>query len=297
MSAIDQQIIAVTRTCYGVFLQTCKNIGAPFSLIANTTLNEKLSIQANVAPSASEIPNMTYLVIGNLGHATVTADDGSDETIPVPHRASDAGLYGQIPFVLRETTDDLPAGSFRDKFCLRRQETHNGKTYYAYYGLRLDFSTVVPQLQKVEIINGEVVVTQFVPTTDNLNPPRPEITNSGVVLGSNSSVTAAAIVTITLDADMIAEIINAHKVRTGSVRSPVISEIGLVSGVNRSVAANSGSGGSFQFKEVIAAQINVHISTYHAVGYSSNKMDLTLDIGGVEPLLGTDSVGSATWLS
>lgn len=210
MSTIDQQIIATTRTCYGVFLQTCKNLGLPFTLIPNTTLNEKFGIQANVAPAANEMPNMSYLVIGNLGHATARAEDGSDETIPVPHRASDAGLYGQIPFALREVTNDLPAGSIRNKYCLRRQETHNGVNYYAYYGLRLNFSGVVPQLQKVEVIDGEAVVTPFVPTTDNLNPARPEITNSGVVLGSNSSVSASAIVQVVLDADMIAEIINAH---------------------------------------------------------------------------------------
>lgn len=77
----------------------------------------------------------------------------------------------------------------------------------------------------------------------------------------------------------------------------MISELGLVSGVNRNVSVSSGSGGNIQFNEVIAAQVNVHISTYHSVGYSSNKMELTLDVGGIEPLLGTDGVGSATWLS
>lgn len=295
MSAIDQQIIAVTRTCYGSFLQTIKQLGLPFTLIPNTTLNEKFNVQAGVAPTASEIPSMRYLAIGNRGHLTVKADDGSDETIPVPHRPQHAAPFNMLPFVLREVTDDLTQAE-RGRYALRVIETHNGVQHYAYYLRRLDYNGVVPQLQQIEIIDNVATVTNYVPTTDDLNPVPPQISNSGVVLGSNKSVSASAIVTITLDATDIAEILNAQRIRTGTTRSPVISEICLVSGVDRDVQGSSGSSGSFMYKEVIAAQANVHISTNHPIGYSSNKATLRLDIGSTEPTLAEQGVAQATFL-
>ncbi len=74
---IEQQLIEYTRTIYGVYLQTVKTVGIPFEMIPNTTLNEKLNIQAGVKPTANETPFMRYLALGNLGHTTITAEDGS----------------------------------------------------------------------------------------------------------------------------------------------------------------------------------------------------------------------------
>lgn len=295
MSAIDQDIIGVTRTVYGTLLQTVKHLGLPFTLVANTTLNEKFAVQSGVAPGNSEIPSMRYFGIGNLGHMTVQAEDGSDETVPIPHRATDAGMFGQIPFVLRETSNDLPA-NIRAKYALRVQETHNNVNYFAYYLRRIDMTGVVAQMQRVEIIDNVATTTPFVPTTDNLNPTRPQIPNTGVVLGSSSSESASAIVTVNLGPDEVAEILNAHQIRTGSTRSPVISEIALCSGVDKVVSGASGSGGSFTYNEAIAVQINVHISTYHALGYATNGATFTLDVGGVEPVLGGEDLNGAQFL-
>jgi hypothetical protein len=295
MSAIDQEIISVTRTAYGVYLQTVKTLGIPFNLIANTTLNERLNIQPGVKPAVNEIPNMRYLAIGNLGHVTVKADDGSDETIPVPHRSNDAGAYGLVPFVLREITNDLPANR-RGMYGLRRQEQHFGKQYFAYYLRRIDMTNVVPQLQQIEVIDGVETVTQYVPTSDDLNPTRPSISNSGVILGSDRSISASAILQVKLTAEDVAEILAAHKIRTGSSRSPVLSEMLLCSGVDRTVAGPSSSGANFNYLETIAVQVNVFIGTNHSLGYASNGATFTFDVGGVEPTLGEDDVNAATFL-
>lgn len=293
MAAIDQEIIGITRTVYGTFLQTIKNLGLPFKLVPNTTLNERFNVQSGVAPESHQVPSMRYLAIGNLGHATVKADDGSDETVPIVHRATDAALYGQIPFVLREMNDDLPAHE-RSRYALRVQESHNGRQYIAYYLRRIDMTQVNAQLQRVEIVDGVATVTPFVPTTDNLNPQRPKVPNSGMVVGSNSSESASAVVTIALGPKDIEEILNAHRIRTGSTRSPVISELALVSGVDKEVSGSSGGAGNFTYNEVIAAQVNVHVSTYHALGYSTNGAEFTLDVGGVEPTLGEQDVDGAS---
>lgn len=296
MSSVDNQIISVTRTIYGAALQTCLKLGLPFTLVPNTTINERLAVQANVAPAAGELPSMRYMVFGNRGHATVHADDGSDEVIPVPHQPNHAGLYGLIPIVLRETNNDLPA-QLRDNFALRRIESHNGVNYIAYYALRLDYSSVSVSYQEIKVVDGETVVTPYAPTSDMLNPPVPQIANSGVVLGSDTSISASAIVQVKLTESTIAEIVNAHRIRTGSARSPVLSEFGFCSGVDRNVQGSTGGAGSFMYREVIAAQLNVIISTHHAIGYSSTGATLTFDVGNTEPLLGENSLNGVTWLN
>lgn len=295
MASIDQPIIAVTRTAYGVALQSMKYLGLPFTLVPNTTLNEKLNVQAGILPGAGEMPSLRYLTIGNLGHEAVREDDGSWATAPRPQKPQHSGMYGQIPFVLRETDNDLPS-TMRAKYALRRQEQHNGRNYIAYYALRLNLTGVNVQLQKIEKINGVITVTPYVPTTEDLNPKVPDIPASGTVIGSNSSVSASAIITVNLTAEDIAEIINAHKIRTGSTRSPVISELGLCTGVDKDVTGQAGSSGSFRYNEVIACQINIHIATNHPIGYTSEGATLNLDVGGVEPMLGDQGSGQVTWV-
>jgi hypothetical protein len=233
-----------------------------------------------------------YMVIGNMGHYTVTADDGSDEVVGRLHRTNHAALYNHIPFALRETTDDLPA-QIREKYCLRRIETHGGKNYVAYYGRRLNITNVTPQLLEIEVINGVPTVKPYTPTTDDLNPTPPAISNNGTVIGSNKTISASAIVEVKLTAEDIAEITSAHRIRTNSTRSPIISEIGLCSGVDRQVSGQSGSSGSFQYNEVIGCQVNVHIATNHPIGYNSNGLTMYFDVGGVEPTLGDQAINTA----
>jgi hypothetical protein len=57
-----------TRTAWGAYLQTCLLLNLPFSMMTDTTLNEKFNVQAGVAPSAGVIPSQRYYCIGNGGH-------------------------------------------------------------------------------------------------------------------------------------------------------------------------------------------------------------------------------------
>lgn len=294
MSALDQQYINVTRTCYGAYLQTIKYLGLPFKMLPNTTLNQKFGIQNGVLPSAGQMPNAQYLVIGNGGHYMIKGPDGTDEFENRLHRADDAALYNHIPFAMREVTDDLPAER-RRILRLRRIEPFNGKQYITYYARKMDVTGVTPKLLQIEIINGEPVVTNYTPTADVLNPEPPVISNNGTVIGSNKSISSSAIVTTRLTSEEILEITNAYRIRTGSTRSPIISEIGICSGVDKEVQGDSGSAGTFTYTEVIACQVNIFIATNHAVGYNSDGLTLTFDIGSVEPMLGTNAINVATF--
>ncbi|QBJ02718.1 virion structural protein [Pseudomonas phage Psa21] len=294
MSILDQQVVNVTRTAVGALLQTVKYLGLPqkSALLKNTTLNQKFNVQANVMPSDAQSLNFGYLVIGNKGHYTVVADDGSDETDVRPHRTNHNGLYNHIPFALREVTDDFTQLE-REKYRIRIPETHNSKSYWAYYARRVNLSAVIPQLLEVEIINGVEVTKAYVPTLEDLNPTPPTISNTGVVVGSPKYISASAIVEVKWTKEDIAEIVNAHRVRTGSTRSPVISEIGLVTGIDKLVAGAAGGGGSFDYTEVIGAQISVHVATNHPIAYNSNGLTMVYDIGASEPMLGDTALNVA----
>lgn len=293
---IDNQIINVTRTIYASYLQTFNYLGLKnFRVIPNTTQNQKLGIQDGINPASGQMPSAQYLMIGNKGHYFVKASDGSDETEANRFYAKYAGLYGMIPFVLREPNDDLPAVRRRD-YRLRRLETHNGKPYIAYYAKRFDTSLVIPTLVEITVIDGVETPKPYVPSVDDLNPVPKNIPNTGTVLGSNENISSSAIVDIHLTAEDIVEIIAAHRIRTGSSRSPIISELGICSGVDKLVDASAGAGGSFQYTEVIACQLNVHIATNHPIGYNTNGLELTFDIGGTEPMLGDTVKNNATFL-
>jgi hypothetical protein len=294
MSILDQQVVNVTRTAIGALLQTYKFLGLPqkSALLKNTTLNQKFNVQNGVMPADAQSLNFRYLVIGNKGHYTVVADDGSDETDVRPHRTNHNGLYNHIPFALREVTDDFTSLE-RERYALRTPETHKGKPYYAYYAYRINISAVIPQLLEVEIINGVEVTRPYVPTLEDLNPTPPAIPNTGVVVGSPKYISASAIVEVKWTKEVIAEIVNAHRIRTGSTRSPVISEVGLVTGVDKLVPGPAGGGGSLDYNEVIGAQISVHVATNHPIAYNSNGLTMVYDIGASEPMLGDQALNVA----
>lgn len=294
MSILDQQVVNVTRTAIGALLQTIKFVGLPqkLALLKNTTLNQKFGVQDGVLPGDAQTLAFRYLVIGNMGHYTVRADDGSDETDVRPHRTNHNGLYNHIPFALREAGSDFTSLE-REKYCIRVPETHKGKQYYGYYGYRVSLTAAVPQLLEIEIINGVEVTKVYVPVLEDLNPTPPVISNNGTVVGSNKFIAASIIVEVKLTKEQIAEIVNAHRIRTGSTRSPVISEIGLVTGVDKIVPGASGTGGSFDYNEVIGAQIATHIATNHPIAYNSNGLTMVYDIGSSEPMLGDKALNVA----
>jgi hypothetical protein len=198
--------------------------------------------------------------------------------------------------VLREVSNDLPAER-RGRYALRRQETHDGQNYIAYYARRLNLNEVTVGLQRITKEDGVVTAEPFVPTTENLNPTRPEISNTGTILGSRSALIASAVLTVQLDTDDIIEIMNAHRIRTGSTRSPVISELAMCTGVDREVSSSVGGSGSFNYTEVIACQVNVFISTYRSIGHSADGARFSFDVGSVEPLLGMDDLAGASFLT
>lgn len=275
---------ATVRTVYGAYLQTCQLMGIPFALAPNSTLNEKFLASEGIALNSQDVPKMQYVVVGNGGHKMKVSGNSSLQVPePLMHRTSDAALYNHLPFVLRPQANDLTPVE-RERYALRVTETHDGLDYYAYYLRRMDLTGVEAESQMKHVESGTTTTLPFVPTLDNLSPTPPEIPPGGFVPTTGDYLVASARVTFVLDAFDITELKNVALVLEGSEDFAIISEIGLVSGVEKVVSATDYLGATFNFNEVIAAQVAAHIATFHVLKSASNGITAIFDTGATEPL-------------
>lgn len=274
---------AITRTVYGSYLQTCELLGLPFRVFQNTTLNEKFNIQAGVAPGASELPVMNYFSVGNGGHRYITGPSGISVPEPVQHRATDAALYNHLPLVLRATDNDLSAAQ-RANYALRRQETHNGKSYFAYYLKRFNTDNVEASMEYRVVNNGVTVVSPFVPDNSNLNPTPPDLSNTGVNVVSGDYIASNAKFNLSLLEDDVAELLHVAEVIYDDEAFAIISEIALCTGVDKIVSVPS-STGNINFNEAIAVQVATFCNTHSALKFLNTGLSLNLSCGSTESIL------------
>lgn len=278
----------ITRTVYGSHVQTCLFFGKPVTFKDNSTLNQKFSILHDTLPSTTDRIALGGLVWGNRGHRMEAGADGIPRNQIVQHRATDAGLYGQMPFALREINNDLTAAQ-RANFALRRQESHNDTLYWAYYMRRLDATGLTPNMYYTEVTSGtggEPVenITAFVPTAANLSPTPPAISNTGTNVISADYVSSRAHLTIKLTEADVAEMLNVAKVIYGDESYAIISELGLCTFANKQINAPSYGGGTFSFSEAIGVQIAAHVATYSSLMFNNTGAEIEMEVGANEPL-------------
>jgi hypothetical protein len=273
----------INRTIYGSYLQTCMLMKLPFQMLANSTLNERFGVQQGVAPADGELPAFGYHVIGNGGHKMTMGANGIAKPEPVQHKGTDASLYSPIPFVLREQGNDLSPEQ-RERYALRRTETHGGVPYFAYYARRVDFSTTIPTPQLIQVQNGVETERAFVPDSSNLNPVPPTLQPTGVNIVSGDYCAVSAQVVLRLTNDEINELKNVAKILYDDEEYAIISEIGLVSGVDKWVSSPGPNSGTISQNEVIAAQIISFINTFYPLAFINNEVETMLDVGATEPM-------------
>lgn len=280
-----------TATIYGGLLQSCALFKRPFKWVANTTLNEKFGVQSGVKPGAGEMPAVGYVCIGRGGHRNVTGADGGFYTNPRRHKPSDAGLYEFLPFALVPMDADLTKAE-RDNYALRKLVNVGGVNYWAYYLRRISLVASEPNMW-INTVNGDDVKQDpFVPTSDNLNPTPDDLDSTQVTTSSGQYLSVNTPVEISFTAKEIKRIIDACKILFDNEGYAIISEIGLVSGVDRVVSATAQGNQSFDFTEVISAQIVAHLTTYHNLPSANNGVKEVLDLGTTEPMLLTTDLAS-----
>ena len=273
-----------TRTLAGTALQVAKNLGIAHQIDANSTLNQKFEIFQNVLPAGNEVPAVRYYSIGAGGHRMTMGTNGVPKTVPYDYDPRNAALYAHLPFVLRPVLNDLPVER-RVNYGLRKRVTVGGDDYFAYYLKRLDLTGVTITKKVITKVNGEDNETPFIYTAANLSPARPTIANSGATQTTGDAVYASANIAINFDAFDVSELIEACKILYNDEEMAIVSEIGLVSGVDREVTGTTGTGASIQYQEVIAAQLAAVIPTFHPLTLLNEGFLSRFDLGEKEPLI------------
>ena len=282
----------ITRTIYGSQLQTSKLMGIPHVFAPNTTLNEKFDIQSGVYPAADIPPDLKYIAIGCGVHQAITGADGIPYISPLNHRASDAALFRHIPFILREVNNDL-SPSQRAKYALRKLETHNSRNYVAYYLKRLDLAGVRPEMQYSEVIDGVKTTIPYEPTSANLNPVPPALANTGVISTDGNYLSCTASIPIVLDANDALELMEVARIIYGNELYAVISEIGLCTGVDKTVDGPGAGGNTISYMEAIGVQVASHVTAYYSMSFSNQGITARIDLDATEPLIGESIIATS----
>lgn len=265
-----------TRTVYGANLQTHQYYGEPFVVIENTTLNEKFSIMPTTYPTPEEMPNVKYLAIGDAGHSVSIGSNGRARFNPIKHRRTDAACFNHIPFVVRLLTNDLTVAE-RAKYRMRVPFTgpHDGLQYVGYYIMVMDDTASV----NMQTIDGNGASIPFEPTSANLNPTIPEDVET-----TNSKVVSSRTVSIVFTEAMVEELRNVARVLYNDEDEAIVSEIAMVSGIDR-VNVGVGAGNTdVSYMEVIAAQVTLHITAFYQLDQHNDGFQLVVNGGVAESL-------------
>jgi hypothetical protein len=278
----------VTRTVYGSYLQTCQYLNERITILPFTTLNEKLGILKDSVMAEGEVPAVKYIAIGNKGHKFSIGAEGVAKTEELEHRPTDAALYNQIPFVLRPASSDLTP-SERAKYALRKEVTVSGDTYIAYYLKRIPASTSSPEMVYKSVYTDpatnttNTVFEAFVPSSRNLNPEPPDLTNNAAIATTGDYVSSTAKISLDLSPEEVQEILDACNILYGDPAYAIISEIAICSGVDR-VYSLDYNGVVSNYAEANFVQICSFIFSMISLQHSVNGVKSILDIGSTEPL-------------
>lgn len=284
-----QKIIPTQLASY---LQVVSYLGIPFQKKINTTLNQKFDIQPDAVIPPSVKPTLKCFTIGIGGHTYITGSTGIPLSQGIDHTSDNFGLYNHLPFVLRPINNDLIAAE-RNRYCLRKVVLIGGVNYYAYYGKRLSMEGVNVKETKRTVVDGETQEDLFEPTESNLSPKPPEIPNTGVTTSSGEYLATSAIVPMPFSEKDVQELYNVAKIIYGDERYAIISEFGFCTGVDANVTVNT-PGGNVSFVEVVGCQMSAIISGHYELVFNSKGFDFSLEVGAVQPLLGTNTSSTIT---
>jgi len=273
---------STVKTMHLDMLETTRSIEGAFSTMQYSTLNEKFNIEQDTDLPPGEYPKIRYIAIGNGGHRNVSGGNGGLQDI-LQHSVTDAALFNHLPFIMRETNDDLTP-SEREKYRLRKVEVHGGKEYYVYYLRKVTLSTTTPQVSTIDTDNGSTTTQEFTPSSSMLSPTPVTMENGKVVETTGKHISVQVPVKIELTQTDIQEIINAAEIIHGDSRYAIISEISIVSAIDLTVNSTQG-GNNVNYTEAVGAQCCNFIGANTNLNASNKLVTLNYDLGTTQPLL------------
>lgn len=272
-----------TRTIYGALLQTAQRFQQALPILPNSTLNQKFEVFQNLIPGVDEMPFTQYFAIGLKG---VTIDIGVDGLYVTKYREYDprwASLLSHVPFVMRRVSEDLTPAE-RVPYRMRHIEVHNGVTYAAYYLKKLVLDTTAVGAEYRTIVNDIVTSNAWEPTLANLNPTPLTPNPNQVIMTGDDYVSATKKLQLVFTPNDIQEIMDAVNIIYGNPDYANITEVALVSGVDRVVTGDF-NGIPSGYTEAIYAQVNDFVKTSISCPNALKGQTIDVDAGSNEPLL------------
>ena len=274
----------ITRTFLGTALQVASYRKLDHVILDNTTLNQKYEILKDTVPASGNNPSIGYFAIGKGGHVGSATTDGTAMNKNLTHRYSDASLYEQIPFVIRDLDNDLTV-SQRANYGLRQKKNISGVDYWVYWIKRVTAGTETITLKKTTTTDGNSTTVEFVPTSDNLNPTKPTLSNTNSTTTSGITVTVENVISLDITEFDVAEIRNACAIMFGDADAAFISEIAVCSGQDKLSEIPLNDGTTTQMNEVIAVQCAHFIKSLKQLTSSDTGFSYAFNIGATEPIL------------
>jgi len=273
----------IVRTVFGANIQTALKFNRAPTIYPYSTLNEKLNIHNAVPLLETDRHTFKYMAIGNGGHRVAVGADNIAKFETIQHSPKHAGLYNQLPFVLKRTNDDLSITD-RLKYRLRRIETHSGEEYAAYYLRVLDIENTETTLELRTVIDGNITSSEFVPSIADLSPTPPNIIPGNALVTSGDYIAATSKVSFTMTNLEIQDFLDVCTIIYGDDDYAIISEMGLCAGVDKAVTGDF-NGATLGYTDAIAVQITNHIGTSIIAKSANAGINILFDLGSIEPLL------------
>lgn len=272
----------VTPTIFSAKYLTDTLLGKTYTPMPNTTLNDKWNVAIGISPIAGSRPIMQYLAIGNGGH-TIGNTSGSAPYVvnPIAHKPNHVALYNQIPWVLIPDGGTDLTSTERNNYRMRASVTYGGNTYIGYFLKVIDISSAVPTIKKVSWDNNGKSTTAFT-STDAIQSPTPTTLTGSPQITSDQYLSVDTSIDISLNNTDLAHLQNVFNViYSGSTKYNIISEIGLYQGID--ISYNSPID-AVNYTETIYTQPSVFANVFIATEYVGNVVNLTIDLGTLEPV-------------
>lgn len=268
------------KTAWFAQWQLAKTLRQSHVVLPYTTINEKLSIEAGTASDPNnDSHEMLYMTIGRGGYVNV----GTNGRNTLMHKVTDACLFEHMPVRMAPLSAPLDPAE-RDRYRLRKVETHGGVQYEVFYAFSIDFTSATPETSVITVNAGVEDVDPFVSDAAQLNPTAVTLVNGAPVTTSNRSIRVRAPIELVLSSQDLQYISEACEIIYGNTNSAIISEIAYCTGVDKQVTSTAG-GTSVTYVEAIECQPANFVNDDINVQFTSGSITIRYNLGTTLRLL------------
>lgn len=272
-----------TRTIYGALLDTARRFNEPLPILENSTLNEKFECFQELKPRVDEFPYTQYFAIGLKGVNYIIDTDGLVATKYREYNPRWGALLSHIPFIMRPVDEDLTAAE-RQNYRMRVIREFHGRFYACYYLRKLVLDKYPVAAEHRKLIDGNVVPTDWKPTVADLNPTPLPVDPNQVIRTGDDYLAAVKRFEIEFTPNEIQEILDVVNIVHGDPDKANITELALVSGIERTVNGNF-NGIEQPYTEAIYAQVTDFVKTTISAPNALMGDTIFVDAGSNEPLI------------